>query len=213
MRGLLGLHGAKQSGKSTAAMYIADWCKENGFIASSAGFADKLKLSAMRIFEPDCTLEEAIEWADVVKTSAEISVYKSTEFSPGAGRSFSISGREYLQRFGTESHRDVFGDDFWVNQLLPYGPNDNWRDNFLADTDLAIITDVRFQNEARRIMQLGGTIWQIQRSDLQSDDAHASELPLPDSLVDVYIDNNGTLEDFRDSLIAKVQKEFRWDSK
>jgi len=31
----------------------------------------------------------------------------------------SITGRQALQRYGTEGHRDVFGEDFWVDALLP----------------------------------------------------------------------------------------------
>ena len=27
--------------------------------------------------------------------------------------------REFLQRYGTEAHRDVFGKDFWLEYTLP----------------------------------------------------------------------------------------------
>lgn len=108
-----------------------------------------------------------------------------------------ISGRTFLQRYGTEAHRDLFGDDFWVDALLPleikkfHGDEARWQKNF-PTSDIAVITDVRFENEAERIRDLGGQVWRIDRPDLpETEDQHASEQALPISMVDVVVPNYG----------------------
>jgi len=71
-----------------------------------------------------------------------------------------------------------------------------------ALADIACVTDVRFENEAERIHLLGGENWFIDRPfDVEADD-HASEQPLPEDLIDVRIDNGGTLDQFRDLIHA-----------
>jgi hypothetical protein len=71
-----------------------------------------------------------------------------------------------------------------------------------GQADIACVTDVRFENEAERIHLLGGENWWIDRPfDVEADD-HASEVKLPDELIDVRIDNSGTLDQFRDLIFA-----------
>jgi hypothetical protein len=57
-----------------------------------------------------------------------------------------------------------------------------------------VITDVRYENEAQRILDLGGVVWAIDRVGIKSD-GHASERPLPADLVDWTIYNDGTVAD------------------
>jgi hypothetical protein len=56
------------------------------------------------------------------------------------------------------------------------------------------VPDVRFDNEASLIQELGGVIVKINR-DSEQGDGHASEAGISGRLVDYVIDNNGTLED------------------
>ena len=57
--------------------------------------------------------------------------------------------RRLLQVLGTEVGRNFFGDDVWVDVLI----------SKLEPMDKVVITDVRFQNEAREIHNLAGEIW------------------------------------------------------
>jgi len=104
---------------------------------------------------------------------------------------YQMTIREYLQRYGTESHREVFGTDFWVDMALP------------IDTDhsdkLLVVTDVRFPNEATRVKDLGGQVWKIERETETAHGDHPSEQDL-DQWVDVFVDNTGSLYDLRQTL-------------
>lgn len=137
-----------------------------------------------------------------------------------------ISGREYLQLFGTEAHRDVFGSDFWVDALLPLGYEGNpsvwipnidrplWYRNFRWQdpegttgghpAEVCLITDCRFDNEAQRIGDLGGQIWRIERDGSGAGSAgkegHASEQALPGESINLIIDNNGSLSDLAEAV-------------
>jgi hypothetical protein len=87
--------------------------------------------------------------------------------------------RSYLQRYGTEAHRDLFGDDFWVDHLdLSHDP----------DT-IVFVTDVRFDNEAQAIIDAGGCIIQVVGPDTGAD-THRSESGVDPDLVLGTIDNS-----------------------
>lgn len=120
-----------------------------------------------------------------------------------------LTGRAYLQNFGSHA-RQVFGDTFWIDQVLPNPMQARVRamaevglepEHILEskmqqrypDADIVTITDLRYPNEAERIKLLGGTIWEVQRPGLVSD-GHSSEQPLPRELVDWEIVNDGTLD-------------------
>ena len=66
--------------------------------------------------------------------------------------------RRFLQDIG-QGHRRVFGEDFWVRQIL--GRTDSRLHWILGPA--TVITDVRYENEAQRILQLGGHLIVIAR--------------------------------------------------
>jgi hypothetical protein len=75
--------------------------------------------------------------------------------------------------------------------------------SIIKRTDLIIVTDCRYVNEADAIKKLGGTVWRATRPGfgLEGEAAqHRSELeqdsPEMDALVDVELINDGTLEAF-----------------
>lgn len=213
---LIGLNGAKGSGKDTVASFVQDWAERRGVHAARRGFADKLKLSACRIFYPDCDLQFALEWANKIKDADGEGVgyfytIKDYEESPFARDLLkTMSGRQYLQRYGTESHRDVFGEDFWVDQLLPVGSQVAVIKNFSDNSkypDFALVTDVRFVNEARRVAALDGVVWEVVRPGHEPD-GHASEERLPPQLIDATILNDGTLEDLREQVNNLLDSQF-----
>jgi hypothetical protein len=63
-------------------------------------------------------------------------------------------------------------------------------------TSAVAFTDLRYPNEAQRILDLGGEVWEIIRPGLSSD-GHASETPLPRELVSRRIRNDGHLLNLR----------------
>lgn len=93
--------------------------------------------------------------------------------------------RSYLQRYGTEAHRDLFGSDFWVDQLdLSHDPD-----------AIVFVTDVRFDNEAQAIIDAGGCIVQVFGPET-ADDAHRSEAGVDPDLVLGTLDNSQRGEGF-----------------
>lgn len=175
---LIGISGGRGSGKDTAYGFIAEWATSQGLTPARRAFADPLKHSFTRIFFPDATLEEALIWCDKIKNNGLIN----------AGDGAAVTGRQALQHYGYEAHRELFGDNFWIDQLLP---EKNWRMKFSDDgvmPDVCVITDVRYDNEAQRILDAGGTLWKIER-DTGSFDEHTSEAGINNSLIDYTIIN------------------------
>lgn len=180
---IIGLTGQAGAGKDTAAAMLIEHLSDQHVIRQ--GFADALKLSAARALGFDGSLDECLALCNGLKATG--SVITTT---PAGTRV--ISGRQFLQRYGTESHRDVFGSDFWIDAVLPVG-----RD----DCDVLVVSDVRFENEAERIRDRGGEVWRVTRPSLANASSHSSEAGLPAHLVDVEIANAGTLEDLRAGVV------------
>jgi len=207
---LIGLHGRRGSGKDTAFAHIAEWAEGRGLTCARRGFADKLKHSAFLALGFQIAESDALVLADDLKTMGEI-----TTVIPQQSVIYTISGRKFLQLFGTESHRDLFGDNFWVDALLPQpyrlGPGgrmiDGWHQNF-DNTDICVITDLRFENEAIRVRECGGVVWEIDRKAVEIGDNHASEIRLPDEMIDLTIDNNGSLADLSREVKTNMTAEF-----
>lgn len=192
---LIGLHGKKGSGKNTAADVIHEWGRKRGLKVLDHGFADLLKFSCIRALGIDVkTVNDGVVIADSLKRIGDISIS-----IPEQSMLVEISGRQYLQNYGTEAHRDVFGRDFWIDQLLPLETTwqYKWAEHEEDWPDIAVITDLRYANEAQRIHQLGGEVWLIDWPSVDDGDTHSSEQQLPDPFINAIIINDSTLEGFQ----------------
>jgi hypothetical protein len=104
-----------------------------------------------------------------------------------------VSPREVLQWLGTDCLREKFP-GFFIKRM-------EQRFIGLDDNSVVVISDVRFDDEARFVRDNGGVVVQITRTNgNQHVDAelagHLSEKGISPNLVDVVVENNGTLEDF-----------------
>jgi len=193
---IIGLTGLARSGKDTACGFILEWAEENGIIAKRASFAEKLKISAARSLGlPGVeTPEQCVTACENLKHMGTITITGSDD-SIFSFESVTISGREFLQRYGTEAHRDVFGDDFWVDALMQELRRD-------TETELAVITDTRFPNEAVAVRHGApwGEVWEIVRPEAglsEGLEAHASEAGVGGDKIDLSLDNSGDLDEFK----------------
>lgn len=96
------------------------------------------------------------------------------------------SPRELLQTLGTEWGRESVHPEIWVRTAMRRA----------AACRLAVITDCRFTNEAQAVKKAGGVVWQVRRHVAGlagSAGRHSSEAGIPEELIDLRIDNNGTL--------------------
>lgn len=229
MSKLIGLNGKARSGKDSTADKIGAWCIAHGFTVAKQGFANKLKISAAHALG---IFENEIEFCNKLKGEYErgfIEIRMANKADGPNAVVSKISGREYLQFYGTEAHRNVFGSDFWVDAILPNSQGKNgsvyrhkgkmasmtpipdWHEFFISGDEVAdfcLVTDVRFENEAVRIQELGGEVWKVVR-DGSGAGEHASEMELPGEYINIVIDNNGSLNDLSesvDTLMADVSQ-------
>jgi hypothetical protein len=205
---VIGINGFKRSGKGEVGNAIAEQVMIGG--VKQVGFADKVKiLGARALGFVDATDERCIELMDAAKERWLIHMLEEHPMGPGMPRFDlgTITGRQYLQNVGTEA-RKIFGDDFWVDQVLPpSGLRQPYTDQalraFHPGVDWLAITDLRFPNEAQRVLDLGGEVWRVNRPGTESD-GHASEIPLDDQYITRELDNSGDLDHLADEVAVAL---------
>lgn len=176
---IIGLNGRLKSGKDTTFNIIQEVVTVGPVIQVS--FAKALKVSAA---------------ASVGSNVVSMENWKGDEsihFTRPDGSTFTT--REYLQWFGTEGHRDAFGDNFWVDIALPL-------DKDYSDA-LYVVTDMRFPNEADRVIALGGHAVKVEREAATNFSAHSSEQNI-DDVIEYFLDNTGTLDDLRHNVTSML---------
>ena len=104
-----------------------------------------------------------------------------------------MTAREFMQFFGTDVCRKMY-EPIWVDSCI--------RKIQAEQSELAIIADVRFPNEAKAIERAGGGLLRLTRNIY--DDDHSSEVALDDYPFTSCINNK---DNSIDDLIVKV-KEF-----
>jgi len=220
---LVAFHGVKRSGKDTAASFLEEWASGRSLSFKRRGFADYAKWAWVRQFIPDINMSDAISWMDDHKDAGWNVVIEH----PNAPTKHlvTVDFRQCMAQFSTEGARLIYGEDHWVNLLLPVSTyiDDNdlplypkWHDSFAvfvhllrlpSVADVCAIHDMRFDNELQRVRTLGGVNVKIRRivaEDAVREEAqkrglaiHESELGLPDQEFDYVVSNDRTLDDFR----------------
>lgn len=167
---IIGLIGAKRSGKDTAAQRLVE-----GYGFERVAFADALKGAAYEmnplIADGGLRLAELVDsvgW-EVAKSKPEV--------------------RRFLQELGVSMRKHTHK-DIWVSVV---------RDRLVAarySRRRIVVTDVRFPNETAIVNEFGGAIIKIERPSLQRDDAdkHISERALDDYIPDIVVVNDSTIE-------------------
>ena len=194
MKSIIGLHGKMGSGKDTVFERLL--AISTRFHRMS--FADPLKQSAAALL--GVSVKELEEWKR--DPSITINVGRNAQINPYTSRSMNV--RTYLQRYGTEAHREVFGDTFWIDQAM--GRMERHRLQSAqrrVGPYTYVFTDVRFENEAHEILDRGGEVWHVKGPDDDTGE-HASEKMIPIALIDRYIDNT-----LRDDNYASLTNQLR----
>ena len=167
---VIGIHGFARSGKDTVADYIID----NDKNVLKYSFANPLKSAVSSLFN--------IPREDLDGDNREVVLPE-----------WGLSIRQILQRFGTESMREVFGEDFWLKKAQQ--TVDRIEKQFGIYQH--VIADVRFENEAD-FCRKNGILIHIERPDVDGavgDIGHASEGGINLNTSDYHINNDGDLED------------------
>ena len=174
---LIGLHGKKQAGKDTVYERMRRLLGGQGCKVERVSFADKIYESAA------ASLGLGVDFLRRWKSDPLAVVEVSTL---GYSRRV-ITLRDFVQRYGTEAHRDIFGSDFWVERV-----------DLDHEGRVVVVTDVRFRNEAQAVSDAGGAVVHvIGPEDVErTDDGHASEETLPECFVDLRLANLRRHDDF-----------------
>lgn len=224
---LIGISGYMESGKDSAARLASEILTGEGSVETVA-FANKMKEFVARslgIDNYEVIAHEGQMFFGMKNSIKRVNELKSQEIVIFQGREeiHSLTGRQLLQNVGPAA-RDLIDIDFWVNLVLPIphynslpfdcpsGPAEQKRTDdtnnhnlqeMYPEADVVIVTDVRYDNEAVRIHELGGEIWRVERENTESD-GHESEITLEDH-IDRYIYNNGSYEDLYIEVKAALQ--------
>ena len=177
MNRIIGVTGRAGSGKDTVYQILKTEFPSQQ--VNRLAFADLLKESAM------ASLNLRMPLVDEFKEHGVL------EIRFGGSTTRTLSGREFLQRYGAEAHRDIFGTDFWVDAALER----------LSD-GVTVITDVRYDNEAQAIHEMGGVVWQLERpGDSIEESDHSSEHPVDPMYIENTIVNDGSKTELRKKIL------------
>ena len=166
---IIGLSGYARSGKDTVANYLVE---KYGFVKIS--FADPMREALYR-------LNPRIDVAEMHGVSLATAV-------DGLGwenlKADSPDVRPLMQRMGTEVGRQMFGENFWVEQAM----------KLAAKHENVVLADVRFKNEADAVLAADGALWRVSRAGFEAVNAHISEHDLDDYHFTSHIVNDKTVE-------------------
>lgn len=165
---IVGLSGYARSGKDTIADYLV---LNHGFRKMS--FAAPMRDSLYALNPMVGATKRLVDVIDEFGWDG----YKESPWG--------VEMRELMQRFGTEVGRNLFGQNFWIEQALSQ----------VMDGEKVVFADVRFPNEADAVIASGGPVVRVTRGDLAPANAHISEHALDDYDFTERIDNGGSLDD------------------
>lgn len=171
---ILGFSGPAGAGKDEAAITAHSILDSIGIPTQRYSFAFPLKEMCKFIF--DMTDEELSE----------------RELKEQVGRNtYGLTNRRVMQLLGTESFREVFDENIWIDvaeRLISKG-----------GSEICIISDVRFENEARWVKE-NGILVHIDPTGREGfeviKEVHASEAGY-ETEPDHIVENIGTVEEFR----------------
>lgn len=182
---IIGITGKVGSGKSTIGAYITE---KYGY--TEYNMADPLK-----------------KIGEIFGFSKE-SLYGNQEDKLKVDSRWGISGRNFLQKVGTELFREK------LKEVLPEMKIENtvwtqiFKNKYLSEPKLYVIPDVRFLDEAETIKKLGGIIIRTKReyNGFDKDSVHKSEIELDRIECDYVVYSDGNVFSEIDRIIERELK-------
>jgi len=174
---IIGISGKFCSGKDTLAQIIIQYYQDKGYETKHLKIADGLKKICSII--TGSSMEDQYTQEGKSKTNC-----------------CEITNGRLQQLVGTVLREEI-NPNIWIFPVMEYCKNN-------PDT-ICIISDCRFKNEAQIIKQNGGILIRINRmneihnSQNGRDHNHVSETDLDNYKFDYVIENNGTLQDLKNT--------------
>ena len=213
MKYILLLSGKINSGKNQYAMYLKDVFEENGLNVKQDLYASDLKHYSVEDFKIlgnvlqaqvdkiSATIGSYFNLTDNVSLDAQQAILDSLNELTFKDYNFyedkTLITRTLLQLYGTDIARKRFDDQFWIKKMAERINND-------TESDIIIITDVRFPNEIEDIYDYVNDCRivpirinrELNRTHVINE--HPSETALDDYQFWEYIvDNNSTLDELK----------------
>lgn len=176
---IIGLAGFAGTGKDT----VADLLRTHVRFGKCA-FADQLRYEVAEAFSIEPSLLTDRVTKEVPHPAMALAQCKNNEFVgallrgavydqfDGSAEDFLTaprSPRQIMQLWGTEFRRSS-DTHYWTRQLTR-----QINDSVRHGNTRHVITDVRFENEAQAVRNMGGVIWQVNRPGLATNTSHSSE--------------------------------------
>lgn len=197
---VIGLSGKIRSGKSRVAKIFKKVLEKEGKTCEIKSFASPIYEIVSELYRTD------VEQVKKDKRDNLIVLMNNSRYNGAGSDFFASSYREILQKIGTTA-RDRADEDIWVNALFGYD-NEKVKGDFTWTSDYWIIDDVRFPNEAKRILECNGKLIRINRPDAE-DNEHIIENSLNEwQDWDLVIENNISKKKKRKKELTKIVKEF-----
>jgi hypothetical protein len=173
---IIGLSGYAQSGKDTVAELL---CLNYGFKRISF---------ALPMRDAIYTLNPYVEGGNRVVDLVDEYGWDVAKANPEV--------RRLLQVFGTEVGRNLFGENFWIDQAFKRA----------EEYERVVFSDVRFPNEATAIQAKGGDVWRINRHNHAPVNGHKSEHAMDNFMFKQVIYNDGSLDDLSDEVFMLAKQ-------
>lgn len=159
-----------ESGKDTCADFIEQWAEHHLRTCSRAAFADEMKLVCARALGCEAPREDSIRLIDEIKLRGYVRGFRDdgSAVTHNSGRDFIIGLAEAIR---------VLDDTFWIR----HAGN--------PSADIHVLTDLRFEPEARWVKANGGKIVMVTRPGT----IHRNEDCLEFTMVDAVIQNDSDL--------------------
>ena len=103
-----------------------------------------------------------------------------------------VTVRHLLQTLGTEWARNCIHPEVWIRC---------WEAQ-ASRYERCVVDDLRFVNEYQAVRRRGGQVWLVTRPGVERSTDHASEGALDDAEFDAVIQNDGSLGDLREKVLA-----------
>lgn len=170
---VIGLNGVARSGKDTVAKILHDLYGYN-----RVSFADRLKAVA---HDSGARIELAGITVDIGEFVDEVGWEAAKEH---------LDVRGYLQGLGMAVRTHLYA-NAWVDAAFAQ-----------ASPGKIAVPDMRFPNEYEKVRSLGGVTWRINRPGTVAALGHISDTALDTFDFDAVIENDGTVLDLADKVMA-----------
>lgn len=200
---IIAFMGKVESGKTAAEKLVRENYDNGSVAVVSYAFATPLKKACFNILNTAFGVPEHAFFGTKAEKETDLKEYGLPE----------QSGRTILQFIGTEGFRTIHP-DVWVSylrNLLVHMEEDLVTTSDECDEVVAVISDLRFLNEAKAIQAMGGSVVKLLRHSDQKKNqgilGHQSEMEQDRIKPDYTIDNRSTsLAQFEKDVLSVVEQ-------